>query len=234
MAGSGTATKDTRGGRAAGRHSPGPNPGDSTDIGPHPPQRRDRSCPFVVLAQHSREGDRRGALSLRRVRGDDEPLADVAQAHLLIEQQGGFDATAAAAPFVFVDDQGDAHATGADLPGESDGSLRFGAPGGAGGDPQRPGELGHEPQASGAVLDSPRGLPGAAGGPAGVAHADSGQACTSPRSKSPLPTPDRFLRAFQPSGRLQQLMKRDRRRWTPPPWALPHRRPQVNPSPGHH
>lgn len=59
----------------------------------------------------------------------EELQADVAHLQLLGEH-GEFDA--AAESFVFVDDEGDADAGGADLAGELDGGLQFGPLGGAG------------------------------------------------------------------------------------------------------
>ncbi|GAB2988205.1 hypothetical protein GCM10023080_062160 [Streptomyces pseudoechinosporeus] len=61
----------------------------------------------------------------------EELQTDVAGLQLLGEH-GEFDA--AAEPLVLVDDEGDAYTGGADLSGEFDGGLQFGARGGAGGD----------------------------------------------------------------------------------------------------
>jgi hypothetical protein len=57
-------------------------------------------------------------------------------------------------------------------------------------------------------------LPVRHGEPAGAAQVDIGQSCDSTRLKSSLATPDCFMRVFQTSSRLQQVMKHDRRRWT--------------------
>jgi hypothetical protein len=54
-------------------------------------------------------------------------------------------------------------------------------------------------------------LPVRHGEPAGAAQVDIGQGCDSTRLKSSLMSPDCFMRVFQPSSRLQRLMKHETR-----------------------